>query len=92
LSDGQETLDWGALAPLFVHRDKLLIMEAMQWIDCPLSASELERVLGSKLVTSTISYHLTSLARCGVLRPIEKQKGLRAKEKRPFVLSLAVKK
>ena len=62
---GEEPLDWDALVPLVVHRTKLLILEAMLWIDEPLSATDvLQMYDGEKKRqhVSSISYHLRSLA------------------------------
>ena len=92
MSDGQKLLDWGAVGPLFIHPTKLLIIEAMQSIGHPLSASELEKVFGAELVLSNISYHLTTLAKHGVVQQMEKRKGLRAIKKTPFVLAPAFMK
>jgi hypothetical protein len=35
-----KTFDWCTLIPLVLHPTKVLIIEAMAWIDRPLSASE----------------------------------------------------
>jgi DNA-binding transcriptional ArsR family regulator len=59
---GDEPLDWGALVPRIVHPTKVCIIEALRWIDRPLSASDLERVFVGELSESTISYHLRTLA------------------------------
>jgi hypothetical protein len=45
-----------------VHPSKVLIIEAMQWIDRPMSASELGEVLDGALSSAVVSYHLRSLA------------------------------
>lgn len=58
----EEPLDWAALAPLIVHKTKLIILEAMLWIDEPLSAVDVEAMVGGKIGTSSLSYHLRSLA------------------------------
>ena len=72
--DGDGQVDWAALVPFAVHPTKVLVIEAMRWIDRPLSASELENVFDRKLSTSAISYHVVTLARWGVLKPAGKQK------------------
>jgi hypothetical protein len=62
MSTGDGPLDWGDLVPLIVHKTKLVILEAMLWIDEPLSAVDIERMCSGKLSTSAISYHLKNLA------------------------------
>lgn len=59
---GEERLDWVALVPLIVHPTKLIILEAMLWIDEPISAVDVEAMVGGKIGTSSLSYHLRSLA------------------------------
>ncbi len=71
---GDGPVDWAALVPLAVHPTKVLVIEAMRWIDRPLSASELEQVFDATLSTSAISYHVVTLARWGVLKRVGKQK------------------
>jgi len=57
-------LDWVALVPLLVHETKIEILEAMLWIDEPLSAVDVLHMYEKKPKhrhVSTISYHLKSL-------------------------------
>ncbi len=65
MKKGGGALDWGGLVALIVHPTKVLIVEAMDWIDRPLSSSELVFVFGEKMSVSAISYHVNSLARYG---------------------------
>lgn len=58
---------WDALVPHFVHPIKVAIIEAMLWIDRPLSASELARVFLGESDLSLVSYHLNKLAGTGVI-------------------------
>lgn len=57
-----EPLDWGGLVPLVVHPVKVAIIEAMQWIDEPLSAMDVHRMHDHSPGTSAVAYHLKSLA------------------------------
>lgn len=57
-----ELLDWVDLVPLIVHETKLIILEAMLWIDEPMSAVDIDVMVGEKIGTSSLSYHLRSLA------------------------------
>lgn len=59
---GDRPLDWGDLVPLIVHKTKLIILEAMIWVDEPLSAVDIREMCGGELSTSALSYHLRSLA------------------------------
>jgi DNA-binding transcriptional ArsR family regulator len=63
------SFDWEALVPLLVHPAKVEIIEAMSWIEVPLSATDLDRILSGQLGVSLISYHLRKLAE---LKAIEK--------------------
>lgn len=73
MGGGKLALDWGALVPSFVHPTKVWIIEAMDWINRPLSATELEKVFGGKLSQSVLSYHVTSLAKAGVIRLVRRE-------------------
>lgn len=68
-----EALDWGVVAPHAVNPTKVSIVEALRWIDQPLSASELELIFDRAPTLATISYHLTSLAAAGVLQQVSKR-------------------
>jgi hypothetical protein len=62
MGKGDRRVDWGDLVPFVVHKTKLIILEAMLWIDEPLSAVDVEKMCGGELSTSAISYHLKTLA------------------------------
>jgi Helix-turn-helix domain len=78
--NGSSNLDWEALIPIVINPTKVQIIEAMRWIDLPMSATELERVLDKTIGLSSLSYHVKSLAKWGVLRPVRKRKVRGAKE------------
>lgn len=66
-----ERFDWEALVPLVVHPVKVAIIEAIEWIDKPLSASDLTKVIGDeKIGLSHVSYHLKNLGEVGVLKVV----------------------
>lgn len=69
-------VDWDALIGPLIFPTKVLIIEAMLWINRPLSARDLERIFGNQrgLSLSSISYHLISLAKLGLLTLVEKQR------------------
>lgn len=85
-----EPLDWARLFAMLVHPTKVQIVEAMWWIDRPLSASEIQQVLDGEHSVSALSYHFKTLVELGVLTGKEKVK-VRAVWKRLYVFSSAVK-
>ena len=62
------------LVPRLVNPTKVIILEAMLWIERPLSASQLEKVSGGQLILNSFWYHLKNLADLGVLEVVEKRK------------------
>jgi hypothetical protein len=68
---GGEPFQWELLVPHIVHPLKVEIVEALHWIDTPLSASDLTKVLGHrKYDLSHVSYHMVTLAKTGALRVV----------------------
>jgi len=61
---------WGRIAALALHPVQLKIIEAMRWIDRPLSTSELALVFQNEESLSTLAYHVRRLAAIGVLRRV----------------------
>jgi hypothetical protein len=57
-----EPLDWGTLVPRTVHPIKVAALEAMQWIDEPFSAVDLDRMHDDSPGLPTVAYHLRALA------------------------------
>jgi len=90
LSESGKPLDWKALAMLLAHPTKALIIQAMRWIDRPLSASDLVLVLDGKLSLSVLSYHVKTLADYGILTQVERQQ-VRGAWKHLYVFSAAVR-
>jgi hypothetical protein len=84
MGGGELALDWGALVPRLVYPTKVLIIEAMDWIGQPLSATELEKIFGRRLSQSVLSYHLVSLAKAGALKLDSKQQVRGAWENRYY--------
>jgi len=88
---GGDALDWSGLVYRSVHTTRLWIIEAMLWIDRPLSASELERVFGDTMSISAIAYHMTILAKFGIVDGLEKER-VRGAWKTRYVFASAVMK
>jgi len=59
--------DWVTLVPRLVHPLKVAIIEALLWVDAPMSASELSRVFTGRFGVNLVSYHVKTLAQVGVL-------------------------
>lgn len=55
----------------FIHPTKLAIVEAMSWLERPLSISELELILESGDRCPALAYHLNSLASFELLEQTE---------------------
>jgi DNA-binding transcriptional ArsR family regulator len=70
--DPASSFDWEALVALLVHPVKVSIIEAMDWIGEPLSATDLDRLLKGQVGVSLISYHLRKLVELGVIKPVRK--------------------
>lgn len=76
--------DWGALVPIFLHPMKVAIIEALCWVGEPLSAIDFERLFGDESRgTSYISYHVTVLAKAGVLEQVGSEQ-VRGAIKKPY--------
>jgi hypothetical protein len=88
--NGGALLDWAALLSRSIHPTRLWIIEAMRVVDRPLSASELEQVFDGKQSTSAISYHMTTLAKIGIVKLVDKEQ-VRGAWKRLYVFTSAVK-
>jgi Helix-turn-helix domain len=82
---------WVALAVRLLHPVQLQIIEAMRWIDRPLSASELVQIFAKEQRLSTIAYHVRRLAALGALRPIGRRHPVRGSVERLYRLALADK-
>ncbi len=67
---GTAAVDWDALMARLVHSTQVLIIEALSWIDRPLSATDLEKVFDKTLSLSVISYHVKRLKDLGVLERV----------------------
>jgi repressor of nif and glnA expression len=71
---GGERFDWEGLVPLIVHPVKVTIIEAIEWIDKPLSASDLTKVIDDeKFGLSHVAYHLKKLGEVGALKVVRRR-------------------
>jgi hypothetical protein len=71
---GGEQFQWDALVPRVIHPLKVTIVEAMLWIDRPLSPTELMRVIDDDgIYLSHVTYHVRKLADAGAIEPVWKR-------------------
>ena len=79
---------WGMLAARLLHSMQVEILEAMLWIDLPLSASALANVLDRKVRPSTVAYHVLRLNSLGALRKVGKREPLRGSPEKLYRVCL----
>jgi hypothetical protein len=77
---------WAELAARLLHPVQLQIVEAMRWIDRPLSVTELFLVFGKEHRLSTIAYHVRRLASLGALRPKGRRSPVRGSIEKLYLL------
>ncbi len=89
MTDG-EALDWfwATLAARLLHSYQVQIIEAMRWVDEPLSASELVHVLGTGQRLSTIAYHVRRLDSIGALTAAGRRHPQRGSEEKLYRLGV----
>lgn len=80
-----EQFDWNALVPYVIHPLKVAIVEALVWIEQPLSAPDFRKLFNERFSTGVISYHLVELAKTGTLEMTKKQRGVGAPGKFYFL-------
>jgi hypothetical protein len=62
-------MDWEALIGRVIHPTQLAVIEAMLWIDRPMSPAQLVRSLGGGMQLPSVAYHVSRLTDLGVLKP-----------------------
>jgi Helix-turn-helix domain len=65
--------NWDTLVPYLVHPVKVAIIEAMEWVDVPLSPRELDRIFDEEFGVSLVAYHMRTLAEVGVVEKVGEQ-------------------
>lgn len=73
--------DWAALVPQVVHPDKVAIIEAMFFVDLPMSALDLHFALDSECALSHTAYHVRVLADFGAIRKVSQRQRRGATQK-----------
>lgn len=73
--------DWESLVPVFIHPLKVAVVEALDWIEQPLSPNELALMFDSKEWSlGIVAYHVSTLAKVGVIEVIGERQARGARE------------
>jgi hypothetical protein len=72
-SEGSRSFEWEMLVPHLVHPLKVAIVEAMSWIEEPISARDLDLLFGEEFGVSLVAYHVRILADYGALEKVGEQ-------------------
>jgi len=72
-TNGREHFEWDTLVPCMVHPVKVAVVEAMHWIDEPISPRELDTVLDEEYGVSLVAYHVRVLANMGAVEKVGQQ-------------------
>lgn len=78
---GERQFDWLLLVPRIIHPLKVAIIEALLWVDQPLSASDLAKVFDREFSLGLVSYHLKELEKVEVAEVVRHRHVRGAKEK-----------
>jgi len=70
---GQCPFSWDTLVPHVVHPVKVAIIEALRWIEVPLSPKELDRIFNEDYGVSLVSYHMRTLMDVGVVERVRQE-------------------
>lgn len=73
VNGSEQSFQWGLLVPMMVHPLKVAIIEAMDWIDVPLSAKDLDLLLDEEYGLPLVAYHLRKLADVGAIERVEQR-------------------
>jgi len=66
MKEGRQ-FDWGAVVPYLVHEMKVATVEALLWIDKPLSVADFARLFDEKFNKPLITRHLEKLVEADAL-------------------------
>ena len=77
---------WEALIDRHFSPYKVAIIEALLWIDRPMSAVEFQQIFEKKVHLSTVAYHIRTLAKLGALDLVREEK-VRGRMKKSYSLA-----
>lgn len=84
--DNSPDFNWAWLVPRVIHPLRVAIIEALAYMDQPLSASDLQRLFGVEdLELSLISYHMNQLKKAEVVVKVDERQ-VRGSVERFYVL------
>lgn len=86
VSNAREDRDWCAAFAQLVHPVRVAILEAFNWIERPLAASDLEKMLDSYSL-SLISLHIRYLGKVGLIEEVGLVDGERGFKRRQYYLA-----
>jgi DNA-binding transcriptional ArsR family regulator len=72
-TENGRSFPWDALVSRLIHPLKVAIIEALDWIEVPMSAKDLDLVLDEEFGLSLVSYHMRVLADLGAIEMVEQQ-------------------
>ena len=73
MSSNAHPFSWDTLVPHLVHPAKVAIIEALQWIEVPLSPKELDLIFDEEFGVSLVSYHVRTLMDVGVVERVRQE-------------------
>ena len=80
---------WGMLGARLLLPIQVQIIEAMLWIDRPMSASELVKVFGEEpRLSSTVAYHVRRLNSLRALRMVDERTPTRGSQEKLYRVRL----
>lgn len=77
---------WARVTGRLLHPVQMTIVEALLWVERPLSASEVTKILEGSVHLSGVAYHFRRLAGLEVIKPTRTVQ-VRGALKRPFRLA-----
>lgn len=83
--------DWASLVALTVHPLKVAIIEALLWVEEPLSATELTRMGEGDYNLDMVIYHTRGLVKMGVLEATDMRRVRGARERFYFFATRSVR-
>jgi hypothetical protein len=73
LDKNNRHFEWDMLVPYLIHPLKVAIVEAMSWIEEPVSPRELDRIFEDEFGVSLVAYHVRVLADIGAVEKVRQQ-------------------
>jgi hypothetical protein len=70
MAGNRRAFDWSELTPDLMPSLRVVILEALSWIDRPLSPAELQRVFSRRFGLSLVAYHVNKLADAEILEKV----------------------